>query len=47
VSELNAEISQEDAKVQYDNMHDFEQALHDARLTNAGRQLVLHKDDIT
>jgi len=28
-------------------MHDFEQALHDARLTNAGRQLVLYKDDIT
>jgi hypothetical protein len=45
-SELNAEILREDAKVRYDDMHDFGQALHDARLENAGRQLVLYKDDI-
>jgi hypothetical protein len=35
-SELNAEILREDAKVRYDDMHDFGQALHDARLANIG-----------
>ena len=46
-SELNAEISQEDAKVRYNDMHDFRQCLHDARLANVGRQLILYKDDVT
>jgi hypothetical protein len=35
-SALNAKISREDAKVRYDDMHDFGQALHDTRLANAG-----------
>jgi hypothetical protein len=43
---LNAEISREDTKVQYDDMHDFGQSLHDAQLVNIGRRLVLFKDDV-
>ena len=43
---MNAEILREDTTVWYDNMHDFGQALHDACLTNVGRQLILYKDDI-
>jgi hypothetical protein len=45
-SEINAEISREDAKVRYDDMHDFGQSLHDARVANVGRQLILYKDDV-
>jgi hypothetical protein len=45
-SELNAEILREDAKVWYDDMHNFGQALHDAQLENVGQQLVLYKDDV-
>jgi hypothetical protein len=45
-SELNAEILQEDAKVRYDDMHDFGQTLHDAHLANIERRLVLYKDDV-
>src|SRR5882724_13036037 len=46
-SKINTEISQEDAKVRYDDMHDFGQCLHNARLANIGRQLILYKDDVT
>jgi hypothetical protein len=45
-SEINSEISREDARVRYDDMRDFGQCLHDARLANAGRQLMLFKDDV-
>jgi hypothetical protein len=45
-SELNVGISREDAKVRYDDMHDFGQSLHNARLANVERQLVLYKDDV-
>jgi len=46
-SELNAEISREDAKVRYDDMRwTFGQSLHDTRLANVGRQLILYKDDV-
>ena len=46
-SEINVEILCQDARVCYDDMRDFGQALHDARLANIGQGLILYKDDVT
>jgi hypothetical protein len=45
-SGINAGIDRTDAKVRYDDMHDFGQCLHDARAANPGRRLVVFKDDV-
>ena len=45
-SGLNAGIPVEEAKVQYDNMHDFGQSMHDAWRENPGRRLVVFKSDV-
>jgi hypothetical protein len=40
------DISQEDAKVCYDDMHDFGQSLHDVWLANVAHQLILYKTNM-
>ncbi|KAJ7148799.1 hypothetical protein C8R43DRAFT_888706, partial [Mycena crocata] len=45
-SGINDGISKEDGHVSYDDMHDFGQALHDARKANPGRRIVLFKSDV-
>ncbi|KIM78476.1 hypothetical protein PILCRDRAFT_75623 [Piloderma croceum F 1598] len=45
-SGINDHIPCEDAKVRYNNMHDFERCLCDAHHAHPGRRLVLFKDDV-
>jgi hypothetical protein len=45
-SGINDHIPRADAKVRYDNMHDFGYCLRNARRIHSGRQLVLFKDDV-
>ncbi|KAJ7680836.1 hypothetical protein DFH06DRAFT_973665, partial [Mycena polygramma] len=45
-SGLNDGIPKAEGHVRYDDMHDFGQALHEARLANPGRNLVLFKSDV-
>lgn len=46
-SGLNSGIPSEEGRVQYDNMHDFGQSLHDARQNNPGKRLVIFKDNVS
>lgn len=45
-SGINDGIPKADAKVKYDDMHPFGQALREARAQNPGRSLVTFKDDV-
>ncbi|KAJ6559127.1 hypothetical protein DFH09DRAFT_922034, partial [Mycena vulgaris] len=45
-SGINDGIPKAEGHVRYDDMHDFGQALHDARLANPGREIVLFKSDV-
>ena len=45
-SGINDHIPRADAKVRYDNMHDFGHCLRDVRRAYKGRRLVLFKDDV-
>lgn len=45
-SGLNTGIPREEGKVRYDDMHDFGQAMRDARRNHPGRRLVVFKDDV-
>lgn len=44
---INDGILREDAKVRYDDMRDFGQAMHDACHSNPGHHLIVFKDDVT
>jgi hypothetical protein len=45
-SGLNDGIPKAEGHVRYDDMHDFGQALHEARVANPTRQIVLFKSDV-
>ncbi|KAJ7461656.1 DNA/RNA polymerase [Mycena latifolia] len=45
-SGINDGIPKAEGHVRYDDMHDFGQALHDARVANPGREIVLFKSDV-
>ncbi|KAF7371914.1 DNA RNA polymerase [Mycena venus] len=45
-SGLNDGIPKAEGHVRYDDMHDFGQGLHDARVANPGRNIVLFKSDV-
>jgi hypothetical protein len=45
-SGLNDSIFREDAKVQYNDMQDFRQYLHECCHNNTGKHLILFKDDV-
>lgn len=45
-SGLNDGISKADAKVRYDDMHDFGQTLHDLHREFPGRRFILYKSDV-
>lgn len=45
-SGLNDGIAREDAKVRYDDMHDFGQAMHNAKDANPKRELITFKSDV-
>ncbi|KAJ7194452.1 hypothetical protein GGX14DRAFT_537399 [Mycena pura] len=45
-SGLNDGIPKAEGHVRYDDMHDFGQALHEARVANPTREIVLYKSDV-